>query len=176
MLPFNLGDSIHIEITVRHRGVEMSKDWVKNYMEKRWQARGEKSDQSEKLRMAQAGAGGLFKLFADQVKQDVNEYHDLGGDAELRYEKPWDLQFRVFKSVYPSVDLRVSLEGARIVCKYLFRESADDRHKEDNVYVRIVSNEMGNVQFYKNGDAYSEESEVSEVILAPVFQYLDTAR
>jgi hypothetical protein len=176
MLPLGLEDSIHIEITVRHRGFGMSRNWVGDYMKERRQVRSEKSDRIDRARMAQAGAGGLFKMLAEQVEKDIKKYHDLGGDAQLRYEKPWDIKFRVFKSIYPAVDLVISLESARILCRYLFRESDADRRTEASTYVRIVSNESGSVQFYKNGEAYSDEAELSEVILKPVFDYIDTAQ
>jgi hypothetical protein len=164
---------LHVEWQGRTEGVEMSRNWVADYMQRSKQAH---SDKRAKAQMVQVGAGGLFKMLADQVEQDIKEYHDLGGDAELRYEKRWDVRFRVFKSIYPAVDLVVSLESARVLCEYFFKESDVDKRRETRTYVRIVANESGSVQFFKNGEAYSETSEVSEVILAPVFSYVDASQ
>jgi hypothetical protein len=149
----------------------MSKTWVRDYMLKSKQ---ERTDKLARDQMAQFGALGLFKMLADQVEQDLKEYRECGGD-KLRYEHTQVATFKVFKNTYPSVQLEVSLTDRLVECQYSFKESNADERRTTTAYVRLLSNESGSVQFFKDGEAYSEESEVSEVILTPVLTYLDAS-
>jgi hypothetical protein len=148
----------------------MPDDWVSKYMID--------SNQRQKVRqkcceLALAGASGLFRQVADRVKQDVESFHRNGGYHGLTFHPIASSAFKVAKREFPSATLEVRLEQLFLNYQYHFKSDHISAATEASGALRISSDVEGRIQVIHEGEPITEISEISEVLLTPLFKFAE---
>ena len=152
----------------------MAKDWVERHLQELNTEQQLAQREHAKLQHALAGAERVFQRLSEQVQEDVAAFCRGIGNDFLQYYKLTEKKFRVRRPQYPSVTLEVELISTTIA--YERSERFDDtqsRYHVEKGELRIWSDLAGNVQVYKNGTPFLDESEVSQHLLMPAFTYIE---
>ena len=152
----------------------MAKDWVERHLQEQnvQQQRGQR--EQIKAQHALAGAVKVFQRLGEQVQRDLTAFCRGSGDGSLQYQEVMEKKFRVRRAAYPSVTLDVELTSTTIEYERTERFDDTSRYLTHKGAFRIWSDLAGNVQIYRNGTPFVDESEVSQLLLEPVLTYIET--
>jgi hypothetical protein len=149
-------------------------DWVESYL----------SDDDENSRremrlsdLALQGALSVFKTLAAQVESDINKW-EARKHCGVRYEFSPSKKFAVrsLSTRLPYALVEVELLGLDIVCTRTYKlDSTCSRETSSPLRFRISSDLVGNIQITDKGNPIEDESELSEKILRPFFDYVGHA-
>jgi hypothetical protein len=151
----------------------MADDWVSNYKNSRGHQKAKEATNEKLLDMASDRAVSTFRELSERIKGDVGSYTGDGFAQGLTYVFVPAKQFIVRKPEFPSVTLDVMLEGVTIECRYGFKPDDTSEKKSKIARFRLCVDLLGNIYVKRNGDVYTDASEISEAILRPVFDFLD---
>lgn len=152
----------------------MPDDWVRDFMGRQNAKQEEEKLKAQKARWAEKGAGETFGRLQERLKKDVEQFHRYSGDPSFVYTELSELSpeaVEIHKMAYPSITLRVELRDVIIRCRYTYRHDETSTQEEKKHSLRIAASSDGRVQIYRNGSPYSDESDVSQLLLEPVFYY-----
>jgi hypothetical protein len=147
-------------------------DWVNDHL-KSW-ADDDRRHEAE-LRQAEfvsAGSLALFKLISEQLEADITKFHNAGGDRRLKSQFIPSNGHWVTRREYPMVELKVKAENGYIT--YSLQRQFDHASKleETKGAFLITSDLQGRLQVRKNGEPFKNHSELSQLLLLPVFEYI----
>lgn len=150
-------------------------DWVESYL----------SDDGDRSRRAMRisdlsiqGAPVVFRMLATRIESDVRKL-ESATRCGVRYEFSPSTKFvvRSPSGRLPFARIDVELVGLDIVCTRTRKTDSTCSEEElPLLRFRICSDLMGNVQIMKNGTPFENESELSQELLRPLFDYLRAAR
>jgi hypothetical protein len=163
----------------------MSDDWAKKYIDihkqKQQEKRQKEQEAQAKTQLARAVAPGMFQRIKDRVERDLDTVHADGvflsvhfNDMNMREFTVNDMTPRVLK-YQPTVHVELDM----IVVKYAFlfpQKRGGTEADETRGTLRICSDIDGVPQVYQNGsgEAFADESEISEFLLRPLLEYVDS--
>jgi hypothetical protein len=156
----------------------MSDDWARKYIDTHRQRQQEKRDAQERGRLARAGAPDMFQRIKDRIRQNLTTFHEAGVLQSLQFNEASTTKFFVSDMTPRATDGRPTLvvELDMILVKYHHLFPPKEGKKEPHVStgaLRICSDLEGTTQVYKNGDAFADESAVSEFLLRPLLDCVD---
>jgi len=143
--------------------------WVADYMASRSRERIERDYDGRCAQLAQAGAPRFFRILADQVKCDVADFHELGGDRRLTYSFVPSNTFVVRRPQYPAVRLTVKLNHVFIEYEFVYRNAFGSAETPSEGHFRIESDLHGRLQAMQDEVPFVEPSEISQNLLKLVF-------
>jgi hypothetical protein len=161
----------------------MADDWAEKNREARRQRRQEKQQQEQEVqkrrRFAANGAGELFGNIQKRITQDVGIYKEDVVFQSLEVQLLSDVKFVVRRRGSPKAEATISLDVTMIMCEYTFgKKNAKERQAtpRPSRTLRVCADSDGALTVYKNGNgqACADESEVSEYILTPLLDYVDS--
>jgi hypothetical protein len=151
-------------------------DWVNKYMES-WNH--DDQQREADLRRAQfvsAGSLALFKSLWKQVEGDVAQFHDGGGDPRLIAQFIPSSALVVTRREFPMIELMVKVENGYITYKRLWKFDHPSFMEEVEGQFIITSDLQGRLQVKRNGEPFADHSELSQLLLTPVFEYIRKTR
>lgn len=151
-------------------GRHMAKDWVNKYVKLHTDRNESRNAELRSGQVAATRSPDVFGAIQDRVKDDVAAYA-AGTGIDIKFGLAAG-GFVVRRPQYPAATLEASLQGVTIQCKYSFMEDDTSGIKNDRTLFRIFANPDDSVQVKKNGDVYAGDSEVSEAMLTPVFDFV----
>jgi hypothetical protein len=162
----------------------MSNDWAENYIEVHKEAwKREQQEQQNVQRgaeLAEAGGPDVFQKIRERIRQDLRTFYNV--ERLRRIEMIEDLSGGKFEIVanpsFPGGPVAlVQVELMRIMIRYTHSFSPDRRKNSESKegVLRICSDLEGRIQIYRNGNAFADESEVSEFLLKPLLVFVDAS-
>ena len=146
-------------------------DWVESYLADD----GDRSRRAMRISdLSVQGAPIAFRILASRIKSDVRKL-ESATRCGVRYEFSPSTKFVVRSSSgrLPFARIDVELIGLDIVCTRTRKlDSTCSPEDLPLLRFRICSDLMGNVQIMKNGTPFEDESELSQELLGPLFDYL----
>lgn len=155
-------------------GGGMAKDWVDKYVKAYADQDKSKEADLHFSKIAANRAPDVLEAVRARVKDDITTFGSRTRSG-IQFI-PIGPGFKVRKPVYPAVTLDVSLDGTTIKCTYAFKEADTSTERTVDALFRVFANPDDSVQVKKNGDVYADESEISEAVLAPVFDFVSGKR
>jgi hypothetical protein len=152
----------------------VSEDWVKKHIEMREQKLRDKQDAQKRAQLAESGALDMLHRIKHRVREDLKAFRDAGVYRSLELGETSMESFSVTDTGFverPS--LLVSLEIILVKYSYRFPAKKSDPGYRDDGVLRVCSDLTGITQVYKNGDAFADESGVSEFLLKPLLDFID---
>lgn len=159
----------------------MSDDWAKKYIDIHKQKQQEKLDAQERAKLARSVAPDMFQRIKKQVQRDIQTLHAAGVLLSLRFNDSGEDKFSVSDTASRSSPHQATVVVVlkTIIVEYVHffpkkdEEGMDDR---DSGTLRICSNLDGVAQVYRNGKgwAFVDEAEVSEFLLKPLLEYVES--
>lgn len=151
----------------------MADDWTRNYIKASDQRQQKQQNEQKKAHLAETGAPEAFQQIRERIRYDLDTFRregkfpqvKLAGDAST-------VTFKVTASGSPSAELLVELDCVFI--KYTLSTLPKGKLEKKTGTLRVDSDLSGVTQIYKNGDAFLDESEVSEFLLVPLLDYVDS--
>lgn len=150
----------------------MADDWLDAYVELRQGERATRAADSRMAQRAEDGATRLFRALGERVRSYVERYQTIAGVKHLRFDWKSSRGFGVSRSQYPAVALAVALKGATIQYQHSVRRDDTASARTNEGCFRIQSDLAGNVQARQGDAVFVDVSEISAVLLTPVFDAL----
>lgn len=155
----------------------MSDDWAKNYIGVHKQKQQERENNQRRADLAAAGAPDMFQRIKERVQRDLQTFHGDGVLQNLQMEN-WVMtgKFGVLSQA-PYVEglfahLEVELSIVLIKYTYFFR-SKEKKIEQKPGALRIDADLHGEIRVRRNGETFTDESEVSEFLLRPLLDFVD---
>lgn len=159
----------------------MSDDWTKKYLDAYKGRQQEKRETQERTRLARAVAPDMFQRIKNRVQRDLQTFHDAGTLHSLQFN---DMEAQVFAvndlSPRPLQNPpTVIVELDMIVVKYAYHfphKTGEKSVRREEGALRICADLNGVTQVYRNGsgEAFTDESDISEFLLRPLLDYVDS--
>ena len=149
----------------------MSKDWVTSYLSSDDDNFALTGDAIANL--ALSGAPRVFKAVQHRVESDLKTFEGKK-HAGLVYEPVPSNKFivRTLVGKLPYARIEVELAGLTVTWTARFKHDDTCDPEERQRSFRIKADLSGNVQLMRNGTPFEDESEASEELLRPVFEFL----
>lgn len=158
----------------------MSDDWVRKYIDDIYNPRQqEKQDAQKRRHLAEAGGPEKFSQIRERIEQDIQTLRSvLAFQAVEMKVMDSSRRFQVRHASAPRVTLDVDFDVLLVKYKYAFfpKEGSDKSRVEQKPgTLRISSDLDGVLTVYENGngEAFADESEVSEFLLKPLLDHID---
>jgi hypothetical protein len=169
--------SVHVDLIWElgiGKRIDMASDWIKAILQEKDGQRELARQNHEMAKRGEMQAPNLFRMLKDQVQKDVAEFNRAcpsGPLVDFGFQP--SSKFTVRHSTFPVIQLDVTLETGTISCRRTEKKSssADTTVDESTIFVMSGSN-MDQAYFSIKGNEYREESQVSELLLTPIFRAL----
>ena len=150
----------------------MGKDWVNELLKRRTQRLQDAQQQAQLTTMAHNYAPDMFRRLCSQIQQDVQRYAQGAGIAvfcnlrdntcEVKYER------------FPTFWLQISFgtSGFSVIQTIKKSSSAQEIRKEFTIL--IIGKSQDEFYYRIDGEDKTSESEVSEYLLAPLFESIES--
>ncbi len=156
----------------------MSGDWAMKYIDTHKQRQQEQKNRQRRADLAATGAPSVFQKITDRIRLDIQTFHNAGALLDLKViEETPEGEFRVVWSVnswVAALDLKLNI----VLIQYeqaLGKEARSLDFKRGTL--RICSDLDGIMKVYRNGDkngnAFVDETEISEFLLQPLLDHID---
>jgi hypothetical protein len=144
-------------------------DWVSKYLAGRRERLLSRDDRRQAALYAEAQAPELFRRLRDRVKNDIAEFCSHVDSADLVYQFVPSNKFIIHKGRYPSVHLEVELVNIFIRHNLKISKSQNEISNESAGQFVLHSDLDGKWSITSNSHTLSDESEIAEVLLRPIF-------
>lgn len=154
----------------------MSDDWVEKYMDLHNQRQREKQDARARRSLAEGAAPEKFSQIRRRIEQDVQAFRGVVAFQALEVRAMSSSgKFQVFYP-FPRVTLDMGFDAILVKYEYAFSPkegSMKSRVERKPGTLRICSDLDGCLTVYRNGDgeAFVDDSEISEFLLKPILDY-----
>lgn len=151
-------------------------DWVNKYMGSWDHDDQEREADLIRAQFVSARSLALFKSLWKQVEADVAQFHNGGGDSRLIAQFIPSSALVVTRREFPMIELTVKVENGYITYKRLWKFDHPSSKEEVEGQFMITSDLQGRLQVKRNGEPFADHSELSELLLTPVFEYIRKTR
>jgi hypothetical protein len=151
----------------------MSDDWVNHYIVTQYQKQQEKQNTQKRADLAERGAPNAFQQIRERIQQDIDTLHKAGiFSSVILKESSFREEFEVTATSSPFAALRVKL--STVLIEYTYTSSPKGKLNKGPGALRVSSDVEGVTQVHDNGKTFADESEVSEFLLRPLLDYVDS--
>jgi hypothetical protein len=155
----------------------MADDWVKNYIDIHRQRQQEKENAQKRADLAPIVAPDMFQRIKKRVQRDLQTLHDAGTFQSLHFNDREEEKFSVASRAPRQPAVIVELKTIVIEYTHIFpRKEEEGMSDSDSGILRICSSLEGVARVYRNGSgkAFADESDVSDFLLRPMLDYVDS--
>jgi hypothetical protein len=161
----------------------MSDDWAKKYVESYNQEQQEKQRKEQEarmmLRLAEDGAHKKFHQIRECIERDIHTLRGAAVFQSVELDKSVGGKLTVIHRGTPRVELHVDLNATTLSCEYTFPTKGgakETQAKRESKTLLICSDLDSNitVQEKREGKTFVDESEVSEFLLMPLLDYINS--
>lgn len=155
----------------------MSDDWAKKYIRTYEQKQQEKQNIQKKADLAERGAPNALRQIRERIRQDLDTLHKAGifPSVRLTEDASRGEDFEVTaNSSTSNLAATLRTQSNRVLIECTYTSFPKGKVNTGPVTLRVSSDLQGVTQIHDNGKTFADESEVSEFLLKPLLDHIDS--